>query len=197
MATPSWLIEFERKLYEENEFNNFLGQIEARAGVPRLYAVIDAFHFQAWAHFWLWLLSLVTRDCFFATSSDSLTLHMPPLRLLNHGRTTTTIRSGWHIGSSSVCWASSRFSPAFSSPSFPFTPSSNVRFSFGSWLLVLKTDLWSCTTSSSGLSSFKLMVKRKRSCLPTHERISHRFRLRICICHKAEDDGYRLSGWYW
>jgi len=40
MATPSWLIEFERKLYEENEFNNFLGQIEARAGVPRLYAVI-------------------------------------------------------------------------------------------------------------------------------------------------------------
>ena len=40
MAMPSWLIEFERKLYEENELNHFLAQIETRAGVPRLYVVL-------------------------------------------------------------------------------------------------------------------------------------------------------------
>jgi len=49
MAMPSWLIEFERKLYEENEFNHFLAQIETRAGVPRLYVVLGLGALLIWA----------------------------------------------------------------------------------------------------------------------------------------------------
>ena len=38
-AASGWLVEFERKLYEKNDFNDFLAQIEAIVKVPRLYIV--------------------------------------------------------------------------------------------------------------------------------------------------------------
>jgi len=38
-AASVWLVEFERKLYEKNDFNDFLAQIEAIVKVPRLYIV--------------------------------------------------------------------------------------------------------------------------------------------------------------
>jgi len=40
MPLPSWLIDFERKLYEKNPINDFLALLEQKSGIPRLQIVL-------------------------------------------------------------------------------------------------------------------------------------------------------------